>query len=194
MVNQLVDKKQHELGETTGRQVSVLHSLYDKIKSIKHIKIIAIALAGALALLIFAAAMPLGKAAAASDPMRELEARLAVMLSGIEGAGKVEVMIMFDGGMGKEIAYTTEVTTNKVTDANGNYISEDTIESSTPVMVNENGQSKPIVLKELLPDILGVMIVAEGAKDVGVRMELMRASSKILNVNSNIIEIFTKQK
>ena len=38
------------------------------------------------------------------------------------------------------------------------------------------------------------MLVAEGADSVSVRMELVRAASRILGVDSNIIEIFVKAK
>jgi stage III sporulation protein AG len=118
------------------------------------------------------------------------------MLSEIKGAGKVSVMIMYDGGVEYVTANSSSVTTNKTTDNSGGVdrITENTTETSTPIIINENGQSKPIIIKEIMPNITGVMIIAEGANDVSVRMELMRAAATILDVNSNIIEVFTRKK
>jgi stage III sporulation protein AG len=199
MVNQLVEKNQRD--ETPKKDLfsAKARDLYKKIKSVKHFKIIAAALLLAVAVLVFAAFYQGGKApaaASAGDPLRELETRLAGILSDMKGAGKVNVMIMYDGGMELVTAESKSVTTNKTTDTSGGVdrITENTTETSTPIIINEGGQSKPIILKEIMPNILGVVIVAEGADNISVRMELLKAASKILNVNSSLIEIFTMKK
>ncbi|MDR1940316.1 MAG: hypothetical protein LBQ40_05965 [Clostridiales bacterium] len=208
MVNQLVEKNVVPDGDSAAkpdahsgtRFAIAFQNFCGKLRSVKHIKIIAAAMIGASLLLIFAAfygsAGGAQKAAAAADPLRELETRLSAMLSEIKGAGKVTVMIMYDGGIEYVTANSTSVTTNKTTDNSGGVdrTVENTTETSTPVIITENGQSKPVIVKEIMPRITGVMIVASGADDVSVRMELARAAATILDVSSNIIEIFTAKK
>ncbi|MDR2047012.1 MAG: hypothetical protein LBP79_03810 [Clostridiales bacterium] len=201
MVNQLVGKKEGESAAANPSAVSIgLREAFNKIKSLKYFKIIAASVLLAAAILIFAAVYQGygGKtvAATAADPLRDLETRLASILSDIEGAGKVNVMIMYDGGMEIVTAESKSITTNKTTDTSGgaDRITESATETGTPIIINEGGVSKPIILKEVMPEILGVMIVAEGAGSVTVRTELVKAASKILNVNPSLIEIFTMKK
>ncbi|MDR1906476.1 MAG: hypothetical protein LBQ27_06180 [Clostridiales bacterium] len=199
MVNQFVETKATVTDAVTEKDgTSQFRNLYGKLKSVKHIKIIAAAVIIAIVLLIVAATYGSIKTTAkeASDPLRELEMRLAAILSEIDGAGKVDVMIMFDGGIEVVTANTVTSNTNKTTDSSGGVdrVTETSTETSTPILINDNGVMRPVILKEIMPDILGVMIVAEGADNMTVRTELLRASSKVLDVSSDIIEIFTKQK
>ncbi|MDR3293015.1 MAG: hypothetical protein LBT20_02800 [Clostridiales bacterium] len=204
MVNQLVDKKESASETKSESQlVQRFRALTAKVKTVKHIKIIAAAVAVAVVLLGFAAVYQSGKSAdagaqsyATADPLRDLEYRLAAILSEINGAGKVTVMIAYDGSVEYVYAMSKSVTTNKTTDTSGGVerVTENTTETGTPILVNEGGQSKPIVVEEIMPDIKNVMIVAEGANNVTVRMELARATASILGISSNLIEIFTKQK
>lgn len=196
MVNQLVEKPEKAVEE---RASPFLRGVIAKIRSFKYIKIVAAAVILGLALLVVASVFRnINKSsdASASDPLRELELKLENILSDIKGAGSVKVMIMFDGGVELVVANTTSTTSNKTTDTSGGVerVTENTTETSSPVIINEGGASKPVVLKENLPRITGVMLVAEGADSVSVRMELVRAASRILGVDSNIIEIFVKAK
>lgn len=56
------------------------------------------------------------------------------------------------------------------------------------------GKVRVLTSKEAIADgaekITGVIVVAEGAEDIKVRMELIRAVSRALNVDANAIEIF----
>jgi stage III sporulation protein AG len=198
MVNQLIEKNEKNQTQKNDSLSLRARSFYEKIKSVKHFKVIAAALLLAVAVLVFAALYQGAKSpvAAASDPLRELETRLADLLSDLKGAGKVNVMIMYDGGMEIVTAESKSVTTNKTTDTSGGVdrITENTTETSTPIIINEGGQSKPIILKEIMPNILGVVIVAEGADSISVRMELLKAAAKILDVDPSLIEIFTMKK
>ena len=65
--------------------------------------------------------------------------------------------------------------------------------TQTPVVVTNNGKSELIVVKELMPKILGVVVVAEGASNIKTRLALLSATATALNVDADIIEIFTKK-
>jgi stage III sporulation protein AG len=114
----------------------------------------------------------------------QLERKLSSVLSQVAGAGKVDVMITLEGGPTYEIAYTTE---ERRTNGPGG---ESVTLIKTPILITKNGVSQPIILSETNPKILGVIVVAQGAGDMRVKMDLLRASEAVLKVPVNAIEIF----
>lgn len=112
----------------------------------------------------------------------ELEERLSAILSRVKGAGKVSVMITYKTGSERIIAYNT----NNERD-NSTFSSR---ESSEAVI---NGDS-PVVLKEVYPQIEGVLIVAQGGGNTEVKNNLIRASQALLGIDMNKIEVLVMKK
>ncbi|MBQ1893546.1 MAG: hypothetical protein II155_05515 [Clostridia bacterium] len=110
----------------------------------------------------------------------ELESRLEAILSQIKGAGRVRVMITFDRG--SEIVPARE--SQRSTGENGSN------ESSKPLTVSSSGGQSPIVLAQIMPKVRGVIVVAEGAGDIGVRNELERAAMTALGTDLASINVF----
>ncbi len=106
-----------------------------------------------------------------------LETRLSEVLSQVEGAGKVSVVLTVESGMENVLAM--KVTKNET--SNGVEITE------TPILVN----GKTVVLKENYPKIVGVLIVAEGAKNISVLSKIQQATMSLLDIKANQIEILT---
>ncbi|MDR0697020.1 MAG: hypothetical protein LBF68_05770 [Christensenellaceae bacterium] len=119
----------------------------------------------------------------------DLETRLANILREIEGAGDVKVMITYNGSPEIITANTTN-THNNSTISNGSETTSST-QTISPIVVNSNGKSQLIIIKEIMPDIKGVIVVAKGASNIKVRLELLRAVQAILDLNANMIEVFT---
>jgi len=109
--------------------------------------------------------------------VQNLENRLSKSLSKVEGAGNVSVVITVESGMETVLAMKTETIEN----SNGKQITE------TPILVN----GKTVVLKEMYPKILGVLIVAEGANSISVLRKIQQATTSLLDINVNQIEILT---
>ena len=57
-------------------------------------------------------------------------------------------------------------------------------------MVEENGTSKPVILMELAPEIEGVIVVAGGADDVNVKLNIYKLLQAILSISSDKIQVF----
>jgi stage III sporulation protein AG len=57
----------------------------------------------------------------------------------------------------------------------------------TPLVVN----GKTVVLMEVYPKITGVLIVAQGAKNIAVLNKIQQAAVSLLDINVNQIEILT---
>ena len=111
--------------------------------------------------------------------------RLANILSSIKGAGAVEVMITYEGEAEKVPAYDNDSTTSSTVDAQNRSTTNQSI-STKPV----SGSEALVVITEKRPKVLGVVIVAEGAKDLTVQMELSRAAQTALGVEASKVEVF----
>lgn len=181
-----------------SKKAGSLDNLFKKLKSIKHIEyIIAAIFIGIMLLIIFS-----NPVAAKSEQKTikltldqygaALEEKLESILSRIDGAGKVDVMVTFEAGVEIITAMTTSKQSNTVTDEySGGY--RDTvsiIESNTPVIVG--GQA--VVLKEIQPKVKGAIVVCEGAHSVKVKVELVKALSTLLDLDTTKIEVFAMSK
>lgn len=167
-----------------------------KIKSVKNIEIIVCIILIAIILLLYGIVREAkkkqaesGNAGAAIVETESDEERLAAVLSKIKGAGKVEVYIGYDGNF--ETVYAFDKTTNTTTrtdDSGGANLTTTVTEEKSTAVFDEN--KKPLIEKTVAPKITGVIVVAEGAKDVAVRLNILKAVATALNVNEKIIEIF----
>ena len=110
-----------------------------------------------------------------NDYIEKLENKLSSVLTQVEGAGKVIVIINVESEMETVLAYKT--TTKETLDG--------VIVEQTPIMVN----GKTVVLKELFPKIVGVLIVAEGGDNISVCTKLQQATVSLLNIQLKQIEI-----
>ncbi len=113
-----------------------------------------------------------------------MEARLGAILSSVEGAGDVKVMVSYCTTPEIVTAVATESYT---TENNGSTV---TTETKTPVILNKNGDDEIVVLQELMPKVKGVIVVADGGGDIAVKMALISAIQTVLEVNANQIAIF----
>lgn len=170
--------------------------VFKNLKKVKHIEIIIAVVAVAVMLLIYFMSFAGGAADKKTDVATngisvtaELEEKIADILSSITGAGKVKVLITFSSTVEK-VYYTTEsTTTNKTTNGSG---STTEMETSTSTVVKD-GNNEPVVVKELLPEVLGVVVVSAGAKNISTKLALIKAVQTVLGINANIIEVFAMQ-
>ena len=118
-----------------------------------------------------------------------LEDKLKSVLSSIKGAGNVNIMITLESGPELKIATQTDERTNTTTNASGTTTSITVVEE--PIIITQNGEETPLVRMEILPVVKGVVVVAEGAKDVGVKLQLLEAVQALLSLSSGNIQILT---
>ncbi len=169
-----------------------LKQIFAKIKSVKNIEIIIGLVIIAVMIIIYSnvsAAKEKTDAASGGEATltNNLETRLADILGEIEGAGEVKVMITY-AGTGDKI--TAETTNTHTTTTNGSTSSTTTTTTtSSPVLSG----SDVVILQEKMPEIKGVIVVAEGASDMKVKLKLMQATATVLGINANSIQIFTRR-
>lgn len=107
--------------------------------------------------------------------VNELEEKLAKQLSKVQGCGDVSVVINVSSGKETVLAMKTSIV-----EKDGKVEKEE-----TPVIIN----GKTVVVKELYPKIVGVLIVCEGANNLSVLNKIQKATTSLLDVNINQIEI-----
>lgn len=110
----------------------------------------------------------------------KLESRLESILAGMSGVGRVRVMITFDGTEETVLASDEQSSENE----------SGTSKSKRPSMLSTSSGEEAIVLKELLPKVCGVVVVAEGARDVAVNMDIVSAVSTVLGIKQSNVQVF----
>lgn len=133
---EVVDNRQEGIiGKINGNR------LVKKLKGIKNLQLLAAVFIIAVALLIYSgvgAKRNQEPVATSSVTMDSEEERLASILSGIEGAGKVETMITRRGD-----------------------------------------------------DIVGILVIAEGADNISVMLKLLTAATTAMGVDKSVVEVYS---
>lgn len=104
-----------------------------------------------------------------------LERKLESLIKRVNGAGKTTVLLTTDGSNSEEIL-TESVTTY-----------ENGVKKTTETAVLING--KPYVVKTHNPNIVGVIVVCEGANDLSVKLAITEILTTTLNVDCENIRI-----
>lgn len=117
----------------------------------------------------------------------EMEDRLKRVLSKVDGVGDVDVIINYESTAERVPAFSEDRQVSK-SDSQGTS-SETTSEKSDIATVQGNGASEALIVKENQPEVRGVIVVAQGAEDISVRMNLLNAVTTLLNVSADKVEI-----
>ena len=104
------------------------------------------------------------------------EERLESILSDIDGAGSVSVMITYENTGEKNIAYEKR--------------QNDTSYDEKAVLTD----GEPLIASESYPRVKGVIVTADGADIAGVRENLINAVSAAMGVEKHKICIYKKRR
>ena len=127
---------------------SFFEKIFRKLKSIKHIEIIVAILFGIILLTLYLTTINNGNAykeSSGTGYTYEIESRMETVLSQIDGAGEVQVMVMLEEGSELD--------------------------------------------SDIVPKVSSVIVVAGGAKDYKVKLEILKACEALLNLPTANIEI-----
>lgn len=108
------------------------------------------------------------------------EKRLEDILSQIDGVGEVSVMITYYSSSEKDLAYETKTSSRNLEES----------EDKKAVMTD----GEPMVVKEVYPDVKGVIVTAQGAGRTDVKAAISEAVSATLDVPVHKICIFKKEE
>jgi stage III sporulation protein AG len=119
----------------------------------------------------------------------DLETRLEQILSQVEGAGQVKVLVTYEAGPEIVPAVKTDTQSNTSDSSGQSNHTTSTTENSEPVVVQGKNGTEPMVLVQKEPVVLGVLVVAEGASGLEVRLRLMQAVQVALQIAPDRIEV-----
>lgn len=114
----------------------------------------------------------------------ELESKLSALLSQMQGAGSVQVMLTLESGSRTEYQTDTQITSD--TGGSENRSSE---ERKTVILSEGSAYDKAAVSAVRYPRFQGAVIVSEGADLPTVRLDLVRAVAALTGLNSSQITV-----
>lgn len=128
-----------------------------------------------------------------------LAQRLEKVLALINGVGEIKVTVNLASSTQKDYAVNTSTnnkTTNEQDQKGGNRVITETNENGQMVLVRESQgiKEEPVVVKEIKPEVKGVIVVAEGAGDPEVKADLMKAVQVYLDIPLYKVIVLVKQE
>lgn len=106
------------------------------------------------------------------EPTQSADAQLAEILSSIEGAGKVKVLLTISEG--ERTVYQTNV--------NGTQV-------STVVVTDAQREQNGLVMQVISPVYLGAIVVCQGADSPKVRLAVVEAVSNVTGLGADRISV-----
>lgn len=123
----------------------------------------------------------------------KLEQRLENVLEQVEGVGNVDVMITLKSTSERVIEKDMQLdqqTTDEEDSAGGKRYSKEQNSTNTSIYEEKSdGSQSPYVSKEIMPEIEGILVVAEGGEDPVIRREITEAVQALFQLEMHKIKI-----
>ena len=120
------------------------------------------------------------------------EERLKEALEKVEGVGEVEVMITLKSSWEKIVEKDRPSSSQTVEEADaggGTRQTQEVSRSETTVYREERGERTPYVVKELEPEVEGVIVIARGGGNASVKQNILEAVQALFPVEAHKIKI-----
>lgn len=127
-----------------------------------------------------------------SQEADDMEDKLEAILSQIDGAGEVQVMITYEdsGTQVVEKDAQTSANTTTETDSSGGVRETNEMQNQENTVYDEaDSGNVPFVAKKLTPKIEGVLVVAAGGDDKVVKQNISEAVLALFHVDAHRIKI-----
>lgn len=122
-----------------------------------------------------------------------MERRLENTLRKVKGIGDVQVMITVKSSKEQVALKDTanKQTTNSETDAHGGNRNESNIDKSEETVMSQSGsgETSPYVVKELEPEVEGVLVIAGGGDNANIIREINSAVQVLFDVPAHKIKV-----
>lgn len=126
----------------------------------------------------------------------QLEGKLKVILQQISGVDDVSVMVTLSAG--KEVVPAVNTTqtgseTNEMdSDGGTRTIKQNSIDRSIVLKNSASVEDQPLIVKEVMPEVKGVIVVAKGAERVDVAAQLTEAVQTVLGIPAFRVKVYPK--
>ncbi len=133
-----------------------------------------------------------GKSRDVSEYVEELEAKLEKILCQTANVGQAKVVITVEND-GQKIPYTqtgkSESSVEESDSSGGSRKSSESALEESVIYTDDGENSVPFIAEEKMPDIQGVLILAEGGDDANTVSEITKAASALLGISVNKIKV-----
>ncbi len=122
----------------------------------------------------------------------ELERRLTELLSQVENIGKVQVMITVASGTEKQILQDGTEEREEIAEGDGAGTSRTTKSErtdKTTVFVEGEKNGSPYVVTEYYPEVVGVVVLAQGSGTGSIDFDILTAVQVLFDVPAHKIKI-----
>ncbi|MCY6959963.1 stage III sporulation protein AG [Clostridium brassicae] len=127
----------------------------------------------------------------------EMETKLKEILENISGVGRVKVMIYFKGGEEKVPAFnindSTSLTEEKDVEG-GTRKTTQKNDGRTVVMMNNGNGTEPLIIKKNNANVTGVCVVAEGADDKLIKLQIRNAIINLFSLEESKVNVYPMKK
>ncbi|MGI6703377.1 MAG: stage III sporulation protein AG [Clostridia bacterium] len=124
----------------------------------------------------------------------QLEYKLKGILQQISGVGEVSVMVTLKSGKEVIPAFNTVETGSETDERDGAGGTRTVKQSSTDKRVASNSGSlasdQPLIVKEVMPEVQGIIVVAEGAESPEVMERLTEAVQTVMGVPAFRVKVY----
>ena len=130
---------------------------------------------------------------AISEEAARLEEKLEALLAGMEGVGRVNVLVTLESG--STYIYAQEKKESSDTASDGGADSRTRLEQKASTeekyifVEDENGRKRALLITTASPVVKGVVVICEGADRAKVKLRVMNAVTVALGVSSARVSI-----
>ncbi len=163
------------------------NAVLEKLKSLKYVLLVLLV---GLALLLMPSGEDRERESSETEPApqadlgSDLEARLAQILSLIDGAGDVRVLLTYADDGERVLARDTESTVETRSGEARTESSEQNL-----VVQRSGGGSEPVEVTRRSPVFRGAVVAAQGAGNAAVRLELLEAVKAATGLTADAVKI-----
>jgi len=124
------------------------------------------------------------------------ENKLNKILSNIEGAGQVSVMISYKTGVENIPLLNTKDNSTVTEETSGTSVKkvqQGQLETSIIFNQENNGSKEPYISKTLMPQVEGVIVTCDGGGNAKVKGDVIKAVQAVTGVEQDKIQVFQKK-
>ena len=129
---------------------------------------------------------------AEQDYVECMEEKLEALLCNVEHVGRVQVMITVSSTGEKSVlkdGMSESEVISETDSAGGTRLSNSNATDSTTVFSEENGKNEPYLLSESYPEVIGVVVLAQGSGTGSVDYDILNAVQVLFNIPAHKIKI-----
>lgn len=131
-----------------------------------------------------------------TDERKNLENELKAMLEQVEGVGAVDVAITMESSGTRTVEKdvpSSQSSSVETDSGRKNSQTAETTEEQTVYLEQADGTKTPYVIRETMPEVRGVLVVAQGAGDPQVVSEIKEAVMALFHLDAHKIKVMKKK-